>query len=628
MPTTVYFGNALQSALTASTQIVPELSPTHWSAPSSPVNLPNGGGQPQLYWISRDIGITDHDSWTVTSTLTVGGSPVELQVQVTGTFASSTIAAQIVAAGASTGWQANNTQLIFTAADSNSYRITATFVSGGIAQYDNLIFAVAEQTVNILPDIEHVVVLMMENRSLDNLLGWIYPDGTKPNQVLPPNSSDCYDGLNPTLSNSDPSVNNGEPVLVSNGTTGWIEGSTAVTEWFVPSPDPGEEFAHVATQISNNMGGFLTDYVTQQAGGPAAQIMQAYSVAQLPVISTLATSFAVSDAWFASVPTQTWPNRGFVQTGSSDGNINNNYLPWNINTVFDVFGANGLSWMVYNDGQLPSLTKTMFLDKYLTNTTNFADIAAFQTACAQALDGPASAKLPAFSFIEPNFGVVGNDESYHPPHDVRAGEVFLSTIYGAIQASPYRDAILFILMFDEHGGTYDHVEPPTNVAGTDPGGTASNGFTFESLGVRTPAVLASSYVTPGTVFRSDTAVPLDHTSVLATLRDWQGLGAAFATYLPSPRIAAAPNLAYVLTETTAQAWPTLPAPPVILADIPEPDDSEPLNSVQQSVLIGASGIAAGRSLTAAETQIALARLQTHGDGRAFLMALQPHLPMR
>ena len=88
--------------------------------------------------------------------------------------------------------------------------------------------------------------------------------------------------------------------------------------------------------------------------------MQSYSTEQLPIISTLAQSFAVSDAWFASVPTQTWPNRGFVQTGSSDGHTNNDYyLPWDITTVFDVFTSQNLSWAVYNDGTLQVLGGTM-----------------------------------------------------------------------------------------------------------------------------------------------------------------------------------------------------------------------------------------------------------------------------
>lgn len=626
MPTNVYATNALTGDLSAATAISPALSSSYWSDPSGSTDVPTGGGQTQLYWIDRNEGITNHDTWVVTSTVTVGGSAVLLQVQLVGTFSSSDISIQISEGGNGTGWQTDSAQLKFVAADGNTYNVTGSFVSG---VYDDVVFAVSELSETILPQIDHVVVLMMENRSLDNLLGWIYPSGTNPAQVLPAGSSASYEGLDGTQSNSDPGVNGGAPVYVTNGTSQWTEGSTTITEWFVPSPDPGEEFDHVTTQVSNDMGGFLTDYLTQQAGTPAEQIMQSYSTAQLPIISTLATSFAVSDAWFASVPSQTWPNRGFVQTGSSDGYINNNYMPWDITTIFDVFGSANLSWAVYNDGTLQSLTKTMFLTKYFGNETNFLGISDFQAACAQPATAPANQKLPAFSFVEPNFGVIGNDESYHPPHDVRPGEAFLSTIYTAIQQSPYRDAILFILLFDEHGGTYDHVEPPTGAQPPSPGAVSSSeNFTFDRFGVRIPAIVISSWVTPGTVFRSDTNVPLDHTSVLATLRDWQGLSSAFASQLPSPRIAAAPNLAFVLTETTAQSWPTLPPPPAALAEIPEPDDSAPLNSVQQSVLIGASALAAGRPLTEAETQAALARLQTHGDGRAFLMALQPHLPMR
>ncbi len=625
MPTTVYLSNSLSDTLSASIQIAPALSGQYWSNPTGSTSLPAGGGQTEVYWIDRDVGIKDHQTWVVTSTITIGGSSVQLQLQLVGTFASSDMAVQIVAGSNSTGWQSNNTELSFTAADSQVYNLTATYVSG---IYDDVVFAVSQSQAKILRQIDHVVVLMMENRSLDNLLGWIYPTGSTPAQVLPAGSSSSYNGLTSSLCNTDPNVNNGQPVYVSNGTTQWSEGGNIVSEWLVPSPDPGEEFAHVTTQISNDMGGFLTDYLTQQPGIPAEQIMQSYSVAQLPIISTLAKSFAVSDAWFASVPSQTWPNRGFTQTGSSDGFINNNYTPWGINTIFDVFGKNNLSWMVYNDGSLPSLTKTMFLTKYLTNDTNFRGISEFKAACAQPATAPANQKLPAFSFIEPNFGVIGNDESYHPPHDVRPGEQFLSTIYTAIQKSSYRDSILFIILFDEHGGTYDHVLPPGGARPPAPGATSSEGFTFDRFGVRIPAIVVSSWVKPGTVFRSNTSTPLDHTSVLATLRDWRGLSNAFGTDLPSLRIAHAPNLAFVLTQTTAQSWPTLPTPPAMLVQIAEPDDSEPLNSVQQSVLIGASGLAAGRALTEEETRLALARLKTHGDGRAFARALQPHLPLR
>lgn len=634
MPTNVYVSNSLSSDLSVQTQISPALSSEYWSDPSGSTDLPTGGGRTEIYWVDRNEGITNHDIWTITSTITVGGSAVLLQVQLTGTFASSDIAVQISAGGNATGWQGGNTQLKFTASDGLVYSVAASYVSDDT--YNDVVYAVSQLQDTILPQIQHVVVLMNENRSLDNVLGWIYAD-TSPAQVLPPGSSSSYDGLvADTYSNSDPGVNSGQPVYATNGTTQWTEGSDTVQEWFVPSPDPGEEFDHVTTQVFNGgttavMGGFLTDYLTQYNGTSAEQIMQSFSTSQLPIISALAQSFAVSDAWFASVPSQTWPNRAFAQAGSSYGYTNNHYFPpWNLTTVFDVFTQQSLSWMVYNDGKLPSLTKTMFLGKYFGNETNFSGISEFQAACAQPATAPAGQKLPAFSFVEPNFGMDGNDESYHPPHDVRPGEQFLATIYNAIQQSPYRDDILFIVLFDEHGGTYDHVAPPGGAQPPQPYPVATDGsgFTFDRFGVRVPAIVVSSWVTPGTVFRSNTDVPLDHTSVLATLRDWQDLSSVFDTMLPSPRIASAPNLSYVLTETTAQSWPTLPTPPASLVTIPEPDDSAPLNGVQQSQLVAAASLAAGRLFTEEETRQAFERLKTHGDGRTWMTALQAHLPLK
>jgi phospholipase C len=343
----------------------------------------------------------------------------------------------------------------------------------------------------------------------------------------------------------------------------------------------------------------------------------------------------VSDAWFASMPTQTWPNRGFLQTGSSDGNSNNDdYLPWDINTIFDVCTKQNINWMVYNDGTIQSLTKTMFLTKYLGNETNFGGIDDFQTACQQPVGAPANQKLPPFTFLEPNFGIIGADESYHPPHDIRPGEQFLARIYNIIQASPYRDQILFVVLFDEHGGTYDHVVPPSGAQppSPDPVTTDGTGFNYSRFGVRIPAIVVSSYVQPGTVFRSDTSVPLDHTSVLATVRDWLGLQSAFQQMLPSPRIAAAPNLAFVLTESQPQSWPDLPAAAQAQAEAVKqtalPADAEPLNDIQRSLLVGAAALVAKRPFTRAETQAAFARLRTHGDGRSWMGALGPHLPLR
>lgn len=641
MTTTIYIQNSLTSALNAPTSVAPSLSNDYWGVDAT--SAPDGVTTAML-WMDRNEGITNHKTWTFTTSLTIAGVAVTLQEELTGTVASSDIAIQIVAGSQNTGWMPNNTSLTFTGDDNAIYRISGDYSLDGT--YDNVTYTIAQvSSGGILPQIQHVVVLMDENRSLDNLLGWVYGSAS-PSQFLPSGSPASYNGLAANeYSNSDPNVNGGAAVYASCGTTDWTEQGGAVSEWFVPSPDPGEEFDHVTTQIfdggtTGTMSGFLTDYVGQvdANGGPAAaaaQIMQSYSPAQVPVISALATSFAVSDAWYASMPTQTWPNRGFVQTGSSDGTTNNDdYLPWDIYTIFDVCTKQNINWMVYNDGTVQSLTKTMFLTKYLGNETNFGGIDDFQTACQQPVGAPANQKLPPFTFLEPNFGILGADESYHPPHDIRPGEQFLARIYNILQACPYRDQILFVVLFDEHGGTYDHVVPPSGAQppSPDPVATDGSGFTYSRFGVRIPAIVISSYVQPGTVFRSNTSVPLDHTSVLATLRDWLGLQSAFQQILPSPRIAAAPNLAFVLTESQPQSWPDLPAEAQSQAEavkqIAQPADDEPLNDIQRSLLVGAAAMVAKRPFTRAETQAAFARLRTHGDGRSWMGALGPHLPLR
>lgn len=319
-------------------------------------------------------------------------------------------------------------------------------------------------------------------------------------------------------------MDDGASVSATKGTTTWSVGSRSVASSCVPDPDPGEKFDRCQTQINSGMEGFLADYVTSvvAAGGQpdsAMQIMQAYAPEQIPVITGLAKHFAVSDAWHASVPSQTWPNRSFAQAGASDGHVNNDGWPWNIPTIFDVLDTQELEWRVYNNSVLFSLTKTMFFEKYWTNVTNFAGIGDFQQACQ-------TGKLPTFTFLEPSFGPYEPDESYHPPYDVRPGEAFLAKVYNMLRTSPARDETLFIVLFDEHGGTYDHVYPPAAPQPFPPA-TDGTGFKFNQFGVRVPAIVISSYTSSKTVFRSDTDVPM------TTLQYWQRCVTGLAWALPS-----------------------------------------------------------------------------------------------
>ncbi len=200
----------------------------------------------------------------------------------------------------------------------------------------------------ILPQVKHIVVAMLENRSLDNLCGWLYADGESPALVIPEGSPPSYDGLDPGLWNpSNRSYFEGaQPVKV-----GAVRGASGTT---VPDHDPSELFERITFQIYGPQGpvpeprwpmqGFLVDYRDVGAADPD-QIMQGYTPDQVPVLSSLARNFAISDRWFCSTPNQTWPNRSFVHAGTANGHVNNGTIPdpldWDVQTIFNVLEAMG-----------------------------------------------------------------------------------------------------------------------------------------------------------------------------------------------------------------------------------------------------------------------------------------------
>ncbi|PFH07935.1 phospholipase C [Collimonas sp. PA-H2] len=454
----------------------------------------------------------------------------------------------------------------------------------------------------ILPQVEHIVVVMLENRSLDNMLGWLYANGSSPAMVLPNASAKQFDGLHADMWNP---VNSGyfggdppQKALVGRGSSSGT----------IPDPDPEETFDNVTYQLYGPQGaaaapswpmqGFVVNYATTTTTD-ASQIMQCHDCAQIPVLAALARQYAVSDAWFASVPSQTWPNRAFAHAGTSNGRINNGSPPdpfqWDVPTIYNVLQAIGSSWSVYSNTLLtPSLTRTMFpklwdplLNAHFSRFTEFVD------ACA-------SDTLPAYSFIEPCFLLEPNDQ--HPPHDIQAGEAFLHDIWTAVSTSPGWNRTLLIITYDEHGGCYDHVLPPAAAQAPDAASAPGDaGFGFDRFGVRVPAVLVSPYIAAGTVFRSATGVPCDHTSILATLRDWIGIAAA--DMLPSKRIAAAPTLEQVLTLAAPRTdLPQIAAP---AANWLAPPPSTPLNDLQKSLVSGSArrfGLDPGATLTKIQTR--------------------------
>jgi len=425
-------------------------------------------------------------------------------------------------------------------------------------------------TGTALDEIRHVVVLMLENRSFDNLLGKLYP------------KSNGFDGLSGGETNPDL---DGRPIPVKNipGT-----GKLSITN---PWPDPGELFVDINEQLfrtrtpapgqTPTMDGFVINFLrqpetsTDQYGTLAQRIMDYYEPEQVPVISRLARQFAVCDQWFASAPCQTWPNRFFIHTGTAGGFVNNEpYHFLDVPTIFDrlteKLGPN--SWAIYrHDFSLAlNLPRLWF---FPLNFFLFNDF----------LNDAKNGNLPAYSFIEPRYlPDVDLPNDQHPPHGVTAGEQLIASVYNALRNGPRWTSTLLIITYDEHGGCYDHVPPP---AATPPNSTSSSPFNFDRYGVRVPAVIVSPYIKPNFILRAPRgSAPFDHTSIMATLRKRFALSAPL-----TQRDAAAPDLGSI-----ADMWLKTPdnLGPDRIEALPEEDFAarleasrkDPVNDLQKSLL--------------------------------------------
>ena len=390
-----------------------------------------------------------------------------------------------------------------------------------------------------LSSIQHIVQLMLENRSFDHMLGFLYPNKTGPN-------GQPFEGLLGTESNNDAS---GNPVQV-------FQINTATPDaYFMPGADPGEGYANTNSQLFGTgkeptppvatNSGFVTNYAaaitydtnvhrTPVAGTVASNIMGIFPPSALPVLSGLAAGFAVCDQWYSSVPTETFPNRAFACAGTSQGHMNDSTSSYTVQSIFGLMTAHNLTWKIYGYNEEP-LTRANYPDTTSAPDTFFGKFADFQSDAA-------GGTLPQYSFLEPSWGSTGN--SQHPNYDVALGEAFIQQVYEALRGGPGWDQTLLIITYDEHGGLYDHVAPPTNAVAPD-NSVGEFGFDFPRFGLRVPAVLVSPLIAPGTIFSAPAgATPIDHTSVLKTIELRWGLPALTA------RDAAAPDLSGVLTLTT------------------------------------------------------------------------------
>jgi phospholipase C len=393
---------------------------------------------------------------------------------------------------------------------------------------------------NGLASVEHVVVLMLENRSFDHMLGFLY---TSAGNVSP--SGQPYEGLTGTESNPDSS---GNPVTVFQ-----IQPS-APNAYFMPGADPGEGYQATNDQLygSDNgpassgqvasCQGFVKDFADTigwettsgwsiVAGTAATDIMGCFTPESLPVLSALAKGYAVCDQWFASVPTETMPNRAFACTATSQGHMDDKTHTFTAPSIFGLLGSHNLGWAVYGYDAEP-LTKNTFADITNAPASHFGLFKDFQAAAA-------AGTLPPYTFLEPSWGSTGN--SQHPNYDVALGEQLIHDVYEALRSGPGWPQTLLVITYDEYGGCYDHVPPPWGA--TPPDAAAGEyGFGFDRFGARVPTVLVSPLIAPGTVYRVPAgSAPLDHTSVLKTVEQRWNLPSLTA------RDAAAPGFSDVLT---------------------------------------------------------------------------------
>jgi phospholipase C len=352
-----------------------------------------------------------------------------------------------------------------------------------------------------MPDpIEHVVVLMMENHSFDQMLGSLSGEL----------GLDGIDAANPKTNPDYPD-------------TGQSIAQTPTTMTSIDL-DPAHEFDDVQRQLAANNSGFIKDFVMAHPTcgmTEKQQIMAYYPPGKLTVLHKLARNFAVCDKWFSSMPGPTWQNRFFVHSGTCKGHVkmpsgifDPNFHLYDQDTIYDRLLEKNISWKIYHQGEAQTLVMVHQLKP--THLIHYHEMVEFfDDAHGNEAD------FPQYSFIEPCYSGSGQNDQ-HPPSDIMKGELLIAQVYNAIRLNPELwKKTLLVILYDEHGGFYDHVVPPTfddNPIVVAPDNNTVE-FNFQQLGLRVPAILVSPWIDKQVVH-----TVFDHTSLLKYLIDKWGLG--------------------------------------------------------------------------------------------------------
>jgi phospholipase C len=429
--------------------------------------------------------------------------------------------------------------------------------------------------------INHIVVLMLENRSFDHLFGFFTPSEGQ--------AIDNLKGANANLSNlldpSNPSSANNPEFTVSQP-----------APFFIHDKDgPPHSFNAVQLQLCNDRSGpsdtspvrnngFVRSYKddllrrTHQVNrDQIAEVMQSFASDQLPAINQLASEFCLCDHWFCEVPGPTMPNRMYIHAATSEGYIHNAFKrDFTSKTIYELVQEKGLEWCTY----FHDLTEVL----QFRNLGHSADH--FRRFEDRWEDDVNQGNLPNYVFILPRFNNKKATQnapakpanSQHAPEDVRFGEHLIADVYDALAANQtlFRETAL-IVTYDEHGGFFEHVAPEP---APDPDGQHSPNpdddsnfqvpsFAFDRLGLRVPAVIVSPWIRKGVIEHKK----LQHTSVIKTATELFGLAGPL-----NNRDASAASFGDLFTQLSA---------PRVAADMPNKLNRP---SLDQSVLSLAAGV--------------------------------------
>ena len=315
--------------------------------------------------------------------------------------------------------------------------------------------------------IDTVVVLMMENRSFDHYLGAL---------SLVEGRSDVA-GLTEAMSNPHP---DGTDVHV------FPSGIYCLSD-----PPHSWGSSHDQWNLGAN-DGFVREFYDRHPE-VAHEAMGFFDRDSLVALYHLADHYTVCDQWFSSVMSSTWPNRFYASCGQNGGQNGNDFPDAPFDSIYTRLAAEGHTWGCYFNNA-PFL---VLLPDRAPNEPEFQPVERF-------FDDAAAGRLPNVVVVDPVFG--RNDD--HPPAHPVAGQVYIAQIYEALRASPQWERTLFIVTYDEHGGFFDHVPPPTL-----PDDRAADGF--DQAGFRVPTVVVGPWVRPGHVSHT----VRDHTSILAFIEN-------------------------------------------------------------------------------------------------------------